>query len=113
MTLISRRARDLLGKAGYRAGRALPTLTLDLRSGDNASEQLGELFKAGARRSRIQLIDQAPWFLRTIWNESAAPLSARLRNWGLDYPDAQNVFQLLYGRTGPGSPISRASMTGG
>jgi ABC-type transport system substrate-binding protein len=91
------RARTLLGKAGYPGGKGLPPLTLDLRSGDNASQQLGELFKRELGEVGIRLKVRLHGFQEYMDRIRKGRFQLAYGNWGMDYPDAQNVFQLLYG----------------
>lgn len=91
------RAKDLLKKAGYADGRGLPTLTLDLRGAGSVERQMGEFFERqfDAIGVRLRVIYNArPAFLE---KEKQGNLQLFLGSWIMDYPDAENAFQLLHG----------------
>lgn len=91
------RARELLKKAGYPEGKGLPELNFDLRGANTANRQLGEFFSQqfAAIGIRINVIyNTLPSFLEKA---KTGNLQVFAGGWAMDYPDAENVFQLLYG----------------
>lgn len=91
------RAKDLLSKAGYPGGKNLPVLKFDLRGADSVSRQLGEFFETqlGAIGVKINVIQNTfPAFLE---KQKQGDLQVSVGGWSLDYPDAENIYQLLYG----------------
>jgi len=97
------KARALLAAAGYPGGLGLPVLTLDLRGADSGSLKAGEVLSRQLGAVGIKLNVQSntlPAFLeKTAQRKTQLALSA----WGLDYPDGENVFQLLVAK--PGNPV--------
>jgi oligopeptide transport system substrate-binding protein len=100
------RAKALLAQAGFPEGRQLPVLTLDLRGADSASRQVGEVLARQLAAIGVKLNVQTnslPLFLRKLeQGETQIAFSA----WGLDYPDAENIFQLLASRASVHPKIS-------
>jgi ABC-type transport system substrate-binding protein len=101
------RAKALLKKAGYPGGRGLPVLKLALRGADGFSQQLGEFFvrelAAVGIRAEFSL-ESFPIFLE---HARKGQFQIAYGNWEMDYPDAENVFSLLYGKnTAPGPNLS-------
>ena len=91
------RAKGLLKKAGFPAGKGLPTLRFDLRGADSQSRQMGEFFQDQFSKIGIKLdvaYNTFPAFLEKMKN---GDLQLYYGGWTMDYPDAENVFQLLYG----------------
>jgi ABC-type transport system substrate-binding protein len=91
------RAKELLKKAGYPDGNGLPVLNFDLRGADSLNRQIGEFFtqQFAAIGVHINVIANTfPAFLEKLKNGN---LQISYGGWTLDYPDAENVYQLLYG----------------
>jgi oligopeptide transport system substrate-binding protein len=91
------RARTLLAKAGFPNGQGLPPLTLDLRGNDTEARALGEMFHS--QFAAIGVAVQPVYNTLPAFLEKAAQgkLQLSLGGWTLDYPDVENVYQLLYG----------------
>jgi ABC-type transport system substrate-binding protein len=92
-----KRAKELLKKAGYPNGEGLPTINFDLRGADSLSRQIGEFFTKqwNAVGVKVNVIPNTfPAFLEKM---RQGALQASYGGWVLDYPDAENIFQLLYG----------------
>jgi oligopeptide transport system substrate-binding protein len=90
-------ARELLKKAGYPDGKDLPMLNFDMRGADSVSRQMGEFFTKQFADVGIKLnviYNTFPAFLEKM---KQGNLQLSYGGWGLDYPDAENVYQLLYG----------------
>jgi oligopeptide transport system substrate-binding protein len=91
------RAKELMKKAGYPEGKGLPTLNMDMRGADSVTRQMGEFFTAqfAAVGVRLNVVyNTFPAFLEKIKN---ANFQLEYGGWIMDYPDAENVYQLLYG----------------
>lgn len=98
------RAKDLLKKAGYPDGQGLPTLNFDLRGADTVNRQLGDFFVGQwqALGIKINVIPNTfPAFLEKLKDGN---LQVSYGGWIMDYPDAENVYQLLYGPNHPPGP---------
>lgn len=97
-------AKELLKKAGFPGGSGLPVLSMDMRGADSLSRQLGEFFvqQFGAINVKLNVIyNTFPAFLEKM---KQGNLQISYGGWTLDYPDAENVFQLLYGKNAAPGP---------
>jgi ABC-type transport system substrate-binding protein len=91
------RAKDLLKKAGYPNGEGLPVLKFDLRGADSSSRQMGEFFQSQFAKAGIRvecIYNTFPAFLGKL---KTSDLQIFLGGWQMDYPDSENIYQLLYG----------------
>lgn len=95
------KAKELLAKAGYPEGKGLPELTFDVRGNSTLHRQIAEFvvqeLKAVGIAAKASL-NTFPVFLErsrrgelVFWNGG----------WVLDYPDAENILQLLYSNNFP------------
>lgn len=91
------KAKELMKKAGYPGGKGLPPLEYNI-SGSTTARQMGEFVtqqfdKIGVK---VNIVSNSwPQFQDRIRNKKAQLFGIA---WGADYPDAQNMFQLLYGK---------------
>jgi oligopeptide transport system substrate-binding protein len=88
-------AKDFLKKAGYPNGQGLPTLKFDIRGSDTRRRQMGEYIQQELRQLGIKVeinINTFPGFLEKA---RKGELQFWQGGWVLDYPDAENVLQLL------------------
>jgi ABC-type transport system substrate-binding protein len=88
-------AKDFLKKAGYPNGQGLPTLKFDIRGSDTRRRQMGEYIQQELRQLGINVevnINTFPGFLEKA---RKGELQFWQGGWVLDYPDAENVLQLL------------------
>jgi ABC-type transport system substrate-binding protein len=100
------RARLLLAKAGYPGGKGLPVIHLDLRGTDTVNRQIGDFLAHQLSLAGIQIAlepNPFPTYLKKI-GEGRYQLA--LASWGMDYPDAENIYQLLYNSGDPGTNVS-------
>lgn len=91
------RAKELLKKAGYPGGQGLPMIHFDMRGADSVNRQMGEFFTQQFAAIGVKLnviYNTFPAYLEKI---KRGNLQFSYGGWGLDYPDAENVYQLLYG----------------
>ena len=91
------RAKALLKKAGYAEGKDLPPIRLDLRGSDTLSRQLGDFLTQSMAQIGVQLqviYNTFPAYLEKAKN---GQFQAYYGGWTMDYPDAENALQLLYG----------------
>ncbi len=91
------RAKSLLAKAGFPEGAGLPPINFDLRGADTISRQMGDFFTQQLARIGIKLNVIANTFPAFLEKMKKANLQLYYGGWVTDYPDAENVFQLLYG----------------
>ena len=100
-------AKEFLKKAGYPDGKGLPTLKFDVRGSDTRRRQMGEFVQQELRQIGINVevvINTFPGFLEKA---RKGELQFWQGGWVMDYPDAENVLQLLSSQNlPPGSNYS-------
>lgn len=99
-------AKEYLAKAGYPDGKGLPTLKYDVRGTDTRKRQMGEFIQQELRNLGIEIevrVNTFPAFLEKSRN---GDLQFWQGGWILDYPDAENVLQLLTTANLPPGPNS-------
>lgn len=91
-------AKELIKKAGFPDGKGLPVLNLDMRGADSVNRQLGDFFtkQFGEIGVTVNIIYNT--FPAFIEKTKQANLQMFYGGWTMDYPDAENIFQLLYGK---------------
>lgn len=92
------RAKELLKKAGYPGGQGLPVLNFDLRGADSINRQYGEFFQNQWAPLGVKINVIANTFPAFLEKMKIGNLQVSYGGWVLDYPDAENVFQLLWGQ---------------
>lgn len=90
-------AKELLKKAGYPEGKGLPVINFDLRGADSVSRQLGDFFTQQWSQIGVKVNVIPNTFPAYLEKAKQGNLQVSLGGWNLDYPDAENVYQLLYG----------------
>lgn len=88
-------AKEFLKKAGYPDGKGMPKLRFDIRGSDTRRRQMGEFIQKELREVGIEVeivINTFPGFLEKA---RKGELQFWQGGWILDYPDAENVLQLL------------------
>jgi oligopeptide transport system substrate-binding protein len=96
-------AKAALAKAGYPEGKGLPELTYEGMS-DATARQQAEFFVQNMAEVGIKVKISAntwPQFQEKIKTGQAQIWGIA---WGADYPDAQNFYQLFYGKNQPPGP---------
>lgn len=97
------RAKDLLARAGYPGGAGLAPLRY-LTADDGASLQMADYLKKAFELIGVKLDVQAlprAEFMRAFKARQGQLWSGA---WKADYPDAENFFQLFYGKNADGGP---------
>jgi ABC-type transport system substrate-binding protein len=92
------KAKMYLAKAGYPKGKGLPTLTYDVRGVSATNRQQADFVKSELLKIGINVqvaLNNFPAFLEKSRN---GKLQFWQDGWALDYPDAENVLQLLISR---------------
>jgi oligopeptide transport system substrate-binding protein len=98
-------AKELLKKAGFPNGEGLSVLKFDLRGASTTDRQLGDFIvqQFGQIGVKVDVIPNTfPAFLEKM-KQGNHQMS--FGSWSMDYPDAENIYQLLYGPNaspGPG-----------
>lgn len=88
-------AKEFLKKAGYPQGKGLPILKFDARGTDTIKRQMGEFIQQELRAIGIQVEININTFPAFLEKSRKGELQFWQGGWVLDYPDAENVLQLL------------------
>ena len=92
-----KQAKELLKKAGFPDGEGLSVLNLDMRGADSISRQMGDYFtqQFGAIGVKLNVIYNS--FPAYLEKAKQGNLQVSYGGWSMDYPDGENVYQILYG----------------
>jgi ABC-type transport system substrate-binding protein len=88
-------AKKYLKEAGYPEGKGLPVLRYDLRGSDTRRRQMGEYVQQQLRKIGIEISISQNTFPGFIEKARKGELQLWQSNWVMDYPDAENILQLL------------------
>jgi ABC-type transport system substrate-binding protein len=88
-------AKEYLAKAGYPGGKGLAPLKFDIRGSDTRRRQMGEYIQQELRNIGITVEVQINTFPAFLEKARKGELQFWQGGWVLDYPDAENVLQLL------------------
>lgn len=91
------RARELLAKAGYPGGQGLPQLKFDLRGASSTDRQFGEFITQQFNKIGVKLEVISNTFPAFLEKAKQGDLQISSGGWSMDFPDADNIYQLLYG----------------
>ena len=94
-------AKRLLAEAGYPDGKGLPVLSILYSAASVATRTSFDLSKAKFAAAGVQLkgvFSDFPTYLRSV---ETGNFQISDSAWQADYPDAENFYQLLYGKNGP------------
>lgn len=106
------KAKEYLKKAGYPEGKGLPTLVYDTRTSSTTQRQRAELLKQDLEAIGIKIKIQLNTFPAFLKKAKEGKLQIWLDGWTLDYPDSENVLQLLTTQNhAPGPNVSNYSNT--
>jgi ABC-type transport system substrate-binding protein len=96
-------AKRLLAEAGYPEGRGLPPLTMRFPEADAEIRNEFDLLRSQLAPIGVKLVGEfgdVPTYLKAM---DAGNFQLAFVAWYADYPDAENFYQVLYGRnTAPG-----------
>lgn len=98
------KAKKLLEQAGHPRGKGLPVFTYDVRGSSSVARQMGEFIKSELAKIGIEInvvMNTFPGFLRKARN---GQLQFWQGGWAMDYPDAENIIQLLISSNHPPGP---------
>lgn len=98
------KAKEYLVRAGYPNGEGLPAFTYDVRGSSTLRRQQGEYVANELKKIGIELnvvVNTFPGFLKKL---REGQVEIFLDGWALDYPDAENISQLLYSESKPPGP---------
>lgn len=97
-------AKAFLNKAGYPNGKNLPEIIYDTRAESKISNDQAEFFKEQLAQIGIRLKIVKNNFKQFLEKSRTGHLQFFQDGWTLDYPDAENVFQLLVSTNYPPGP---------
>jgi len=100
----SKKAKELLAKAGYPNGKNLPELNYDTRAESKISNDQAEFFKGELAKIGIKVKIVKNNFKQYLEKSRTGHLQFFQDGWTLDYPDAENVLQLLVSSNYPPGP---------
>lgn len=101
-------AKKFLAKAGYPNGKGLPIFQYDVRGSATVSRQMGEFIKMELEKIGIRVrvnLNTFPGFLNKA---KTGQLEIWQGGWAMDYPDPENVIQLLISKNHPPGPNATA-----
>lgn len=91
-------ARKYLKKAGYPEGKGLPALKYEVRGASATNRQQAQFVKNQLNKIGIDVDIQTNTFPGFLEKARNGKLQFWQDGWALDYPDAENVLQLLYSK---------------
>ena len=97
-------AKKLLAQAGYPDGKGLPALTVTFTSTDRDTRDQFDFHKARFAAAGVQLKAQFLDLPSGVKALEGGNFQIGSYSWLADYPDAENFYQLLYGKNGPPGP---------
>jgi ABC-type transport system substrate-binding protein len=89
-------SKQFLEKAGYPGGKNLPEIVYDTRAESKLSNSQAEYFKDQLAKVGIKLKIVKNNFNEYLEKSRTGHLQFFQDGWTLDYPDAENIFQLLH-----------------
>lgn len=89
------KAKEYLKKAGYPEGKGLPMITYDVRGTSATSRQRGEFIKSQLEKIGVKVRVITNTFPDFLKKAKTGELQFWQDGWAMDYPDAENVLQLL------------------
>jgi len=100
------KAKEYLAKAGHPEGKGLPTFIFSIRGTDTRKRQMGEFIQKELQAIGINTEIQINTFPAFLDKSRKGELQLWQGGWVMDYPDAENVLQLLYSENHPPGPNS-------
>jgi ABC-type transport system substrate-binding protein len=88
-------AKKFLAQAGYPNGKGLPSIVFDVRGNNTTSRQIAEFIQKQLLAIDIKIEISTNTFPGFLQRSKNGQLQFWLDGWALDYPDAENILQLL------------------
>ncbi len=98
------KARAKLVEAGYPGGEDLPVIEFDLRSTTKETRQSFEFIRHQLAMVGIETTARFHTFTAYLKRIESGNFQVAISGWFADYPDAENFYQLLYGKNQPPGP---------
>ncbi len=95
------KAKEFLKQAGFPDGKGLPVFNFDTRSNDNSTLNKAEFIKVELEKIGIKIKIVANNFPTFLQKAQKGELQFWQDGWALDYPDSENILQLLYSENHP------------
>lgn len=89
------KAKEYLAKAGYPNGKGLPTFVYDVRGASTTARQTAEFVKSELEKIGLKINISMNTFPGFLEKARQGNLQFWLDGWALDFPDAENILQLL------------------
>ncbi|MCO4754340.1 MAG: hypothetical protein KC478_07645 [Bacteriovoracaceae bacterium] len=89
------KAKSFLKQAGYPNGKGLPKISYDIRGASSISRQMGEFVKGELKKIGIEIEIITNTFPGFLNKAQTGQLQFWQGGWTMDYPDAENIVQLL------------------
>ena len=99
-----KKAKNFLKKAGFPNGKGLPKIQYDTRGDGETSLKQATYFKGQLKKIGVEIEiirNSFPAFLKKLRKGS---LKLWMGGWSMDYPDAENILQLLSSKNHPPGP---------
>ncbi len=91
-------AKKKLAEAGYPNGKGLPELVIEFRSTAKDVRQYFEFMRNELAQVGIKVVGNFQTFSNFLKKTNAGNFQIASAGWAADYPDAENFYQLLYGK---------------
>lgn len=102
------KAKEYLRLAGFPDGKGLPTINFDESGAGNTEREQAEFIKAELAKVGIKINPVLNLFPVFLEKGKKGELQLFQDGWSLDYPDAENCLQLLYGKNHAPGPNTSA-----
>ncbi len=104
-----KRAKDLLGAAGFPGGAGLPEIVLDVPGpeSDPTARVLADILVTSFREIGVRVQPRFPTFPDFMKRVEEGSVQMAAISWFADYPDAENFLQLFLSEAGPATNFAR------
>ena len=89
------KAKEFLSQAGYPNGKGLPVIRYDVRGSSSTARQMADFFKSQLLKIGVDIQIITNTFPAFLKKAREGKLQFWRGGWAMDYPDAENILQLL------------------